>query len=170
MCCPQYASKFGKLSSGNSTRKGPFPIPKKDSAKECWNYCTIAVISHASKVMLKTSKPGLENFELPDAQAGFRKGRGNRDQLGNIRCIMEKAIEFQKNIYFCCLTTLKPSTVWIRTNFGKFLKRWEYQTTGPGFWDTFMQIKEQQNYKWNNGQVPNWERSTSRLYIVTLLI
>ena len=80
------------------------PIPKKGNAKECSNYCTIALISHASKVMLKILQARLQqyvNHELPDIQAGFRKGRGTRDQIANIRWIMEKAREFQKNIYFC---------------------------------------------------------------------
>ena len=80
------------------------PIPKKDNAKECSNYCTIALISHASKIMLKILQARLQqyvNCELPYVQAGFRKGRGTRDQIANIRWIMEKAREFQKNIYFC---------------------------------------------------------------------
>ena len=71
--------------------------------KECSNYCTIALISHASKVMLKLLQARLKqymNCELPDVQAGFRKGRGTRDQIANIRWIMEKAREFQKHIYF----------------------------------------------------------------------
>ena len=78
-------------------------IPKKDNAKECSNYCTIALISHTSKVMLKILQARLQqyvNCELPDIQAGFRKGRGTRDQIANIRWIIEKAREFQKNIYF----------------------------------------------------------------------
>ena len=80
------------------------PIPKKGKAKECTNYRTIALISHASKVTLKILQARLQqhmNHELPDVQAGFRKGRGTRDQIANIRWIMEKAREFQKNIYFC---------------------------------------------------------------------
>ena len=79
------------------------PTPKKNNAKECSNYCTVALISHASNVMLKILQARLEqymNCELPDVQAGFRKGRGTRDQLTNICWIMEKAREFQKNIYF----------------------------------------------------------------------
>ena len=79
------------------------PIPKKGSAKQCSNYHTIALISHASKVMLKILQAGLQqcvNRELPDIQAGFRKGRGTRDQIANC-WIIEKAREFQKNIYFC---------------------------------------------------------------------
>ena len=80
------------------------PIPKKGNAKECSNYCTIALISHASKVMLKILQPRLQQYvnrELPNVQASFRKGRGTRDQIANICWIMEKAREFQKNIYFC---------------------------------------------------------------------
>ena len=99
------------------------PIPKKDNAKECSNYHTVALISHASKVMLKILQARLQqyvNHELPDVQAGFRKGRGTRDQIANTRWIMEKAREFQKNIYFCFLTMPKPLTVWITINCGKF--------------------------------------------------
>ena len=79
------------------------PIPKKGSAKEGSNYFTIALISHASKVMLKILQGRLQQYvnrELPDVQVGFRKGRGTRDQIANIRWIVEKAREFQKNIYF----------------------------------------------------------------------
>ena len=79
------------------------PIPKKGNAKECSKYCTIALISHASKVMLKILQARLQqymNCEFPDVQAGFRKGRGTRDQIDNILWIMEKGREFQKNIYF----------------------------------------------------------------------
>ena len=86
------------------------PIPKKGNAKECSNYHTIALISQASKVMLKILQARLQqymNCELPDVQAGFRKGRGTRDQIANIRWIMEKAREFQKNIYFCFIDYAK---------------------------------------------------------------
>ena len=92
------------------------PIPKKGNAKECSNYCTIVLISHASKVMLNILQARLQqyvNHELPDVQAGFRKGtrrlRGTRDQIANIRWIIEKARKFQKNIYFCSMP--KPLTV-----------------------------------------------------------
>ena len=80
------------------------PVPEKGNANECSNYCTIALISHTSKVMLKILQARLQQFvnhELSDVQAGFRKGRGARDQISNIRLIIKKAIEFQKNIYFC---------------------------------------------------------------------
>ena len=86
------------------------PIPKKGNAKECSNYRTIALISHANKVMLKILQAGLQqyvNHELPDVQAGFRKGRGTRDQIANIHGIIEKARQFQKNIYFCLIDCTK---------------------------------------------------------------
>ena len=82
------------------------PIPKKGNAKVRSNYHTIALISHASKVMLKILQAGLHQYvngELPDVQAGFRKGRGTRDQIANICWIIEKARMFQKNIYFCLI-------------------------------------------------------------------
>ena len=99
------------------------PIPKKGNAKECSNYHTIALISHTSKGMLKILQARLQQYmnrEFPDAQAGFRKGRGTRDQIPNICWIIEKAREFQKNIYFCLLSMQKPLTVWITINCGKF--------------------------------------------------
>ena len=86
------------------------PIPKKGNAKECSNYCTIALISHASKVMLKILQARLQqyvNHELQDVQAGFRKGSETRDQIANICWITEKAREFQKNIYFCFIDYAK---------------------------------------------------------------
>ena len=85
-------------------------IPKEGNAKECSNYCTIAFISHASKVMLKTLQVRLQqyvNCELPNVQAGFRKGRGTRDQIANICWMIKKAREFQKNIYFCLIDCAK---------------------------------------------------------------
>ena len=123
------------------------PIPKKGNAKECSNYHTIALISHASKVMLKFLQAMHQQYvdrELPDVQAGFRKGRGTRDQIANIRWIMEKPREFQKNIHFYLLTMSKPLTVWITINCGKFFRRLEYQTTWPASWETYMQVRKQQ--------------------------
>ena len=102
------------------------------NAKECSNYHTITLISHTCKVVLKILQARLQqcmNRELPDAQAGFRKDRGMRDQIANICWIIEKAREFQKNIYFCIIDYANPLTVWITTNCGKFFKRWEYQAT-----------------------------------------
>ena len=104
------------------------------NAKECSNYHTIALISHTSKVMLKILQARLQqylNCELPDVQAGFRKGRETRSQIANIHWTIKKAREFQKNIYFCSIDYTKPLTVWITTNWGKFLKRWEYQNISP---------------------------------------
>ena len=105
---------------------------KKGNTKECSNFLTIAFISHASKVMLKIVQARLQQYvnrELPDVQAGFRKGRRIRDQIANIRWIMEKAREFQKTSTSALLITPKPLTVSITTNSVKFFKRWEYQTT-----------------------------------------
>ena len=107
-------------------------ITKKGSAKECLNYQTIALILHARKVTLKILQARLQQYmnqELPGVQARFRKDRGTRDQIANICWIIEKAKEFQKTYTYVSLTTLKPLIVWITTNCGKFLKRWEYQTT-----------------------------------------
>ena len=101
------------------------PIPKKGNAKECSNYCTIALISHANKVMLKILQARLQqyvNHELPDVQAGFRKGRGTRDQIANICWIIKKARDLQKISTFALLTMPKPLTMWITTNCGKFFK------------------------------------------------
>ena len=107
-------------------------IPKKGNAKECSIYCTVALISHASKVMLKTLQARIQQYmngELPDVQAGFRKGRGTRDQIANIHWLIEKARGFQKTSISALLTMPKPLTVLITTNCGKFFKRWEYQNT-----------------------------------------
>ena len=134
MCCTQYASKFGKLSSWpRDCRRSVFiPIPKKGNVKECSNYHTIALISYASKVMLKILLARLQqyvNHELPDDHAKFRKGRGTRDQMANIHWIMEKQGSSRKISIYALLTMPKPLTVWTTTNSGKFLKRREYQTT-----------------------------------------
>ena len=101
------------------------PIPKKDNAKECSNYRTIALISHASKVMLKILQARLQQFmnqELPDVQDGFRKGKGTRNQIANIRWIIKKAREFQKNIYFCFIDYAKAFDYVDHNKLWKFLK------------------------------------------------
>ena len=103
-CCTQYASKFGKLSSNHKTGKGQFSFQSQRVMIKNLQYCTIALISHASKVMLKILWARLQqyvNHKLPDVQAGFRNGRRTRDQIANIHWIIEKAREFQKNTYFC---------------------------------------------------------------------
>ena len=123
-CCTQYVSKFGKPSTVHRTGKCVFiPTPKKGNPKECSKYCTITLISHASKVMLKILQARLQQYvnrELPDVQAGFRKGRGTTDQTASIRWIIEKARQFQENIYFCFIDYAKALTVWITISCGKF--------------------------------------------------
>ena len=102
------------------------PIPKKGNTKECSNYHTIALIAHASKVMLKILQAKLQQYmnrELPDVRAGFRKGRGTRDQIANIRWIMEKAREFQKNIYFCFIDYAKAFDCVDHNKLWKILKQ-----------------------------------------------
>ena len=99
------------------------PVPKKGNPKECSNYHTIALISHASKVKLKILQARLQqyvNHELPDVQAGFRKGRGTRDQIANISWIIEKARVPEKKSISALLTMQIPLTVWITINCGKF--------------------------------------------------
>ena len=101
------------------------PLTKKSNAKECSKCCTIALNSHASKVILKIFQARFQQYmnqELPEVQAGFRKGKRTRDQIASTHWIIEKAREFQKNTYFCFMTILEPLTVWITTNCGKLLK------------------------------------------------
>ena len=122
-------------------------IRKKGNDKECSNYLTIALISHASKVMLKILKARLQkymNCELPDVQARFRKGRETTDQIANIHWIIEKQESSRKTSASALLAMSKPLTVWITANSGKFFKRWEYQTTWPAYWEICMQIRKQQ--------------------------
>ena len=106
--------------------------PKKGNAKECSNYCTVALISHASKVMLKILQARLQQYvnrELPDVQADFRKGRGTRDQIANIRWIIEKSREFQKNIYFCFIDYAKAFDCVDHNKLWKILEEMAYQIT-----------------------------------------
>ena len=101
------------------------PILKKGNAKECSNYCTIALISHASKVVLKILQARLQqyvNHELPDVQAGFRKGRGTKDQIANICWIIEKTREFQENIYLCFIDYAKAFDCMDHNKLWKILK------------------------------------------------
>ena len=97
--------------------------------------------------MLKILQDRLQQYmnrELPDIQAGFRKGRGTRDQIANICCIIKKTREFQKNIYFCFIDYAKAFDCVDHNNCGKFWKRWEYQTTWPASWEICIQVKKQQ--------------------------
>ena len=109
-CCTQYASKFGKQWPYNWKRSIFILIPKKGNAKECSNYHTIVLILHASKVMLNILHARLQqymNWDFPDVWVRFRKDRGTRDQIANIPWIIEKAKEFQKNIYLCFIDYTK---------------------------------------------------------------
>ena len=123
------------------------PIPKKGNAKECSNYCTIALISHASKVTLKILQTRLQqyvNHELPDVQAGFRKDRGTRDQIANICWITEKARELQKNIYFCFIDYAKAFDCVDHNKLWKILKEMGIPNHLPDSWETCMQVRKQQ--------------------------
>ena len=121
--------------------------PKESNAKECSNYCTIALISHTNKVMLKIFQARLQqyvNHELPDVQTGFRKGRGTRDQIANIRWIMEKAREFQENIYFCFTDYAKTFDCVDHSKLWKILKEMGIPDHLTGLLRICMQVKKQQ--------------------------
>ena len=148
-CCTQYDQEIWKTQQWPQDWKRSvfIPIPKKGNAKECSNYCTIALISHASKVMLKILQARLQhymNHELTDVKASFRKGRGTRNQIANICWIIQKAKTSRKTSISSSLTMPKPLTVWITINCAKFWKRWAYQTTWPAPWETCMQVRKQQ--------------------------
>ena len=147
------------------------PIPKKGNAKECANHRTIELISHANKVMLKILHAWLQqyvNHELPDVQAGFRKGRAIRDQIANMHWIIEKAREFQKNICFIdyaeAFDFVEHNKVW------KILQEMEI----PDHLTCLLRnlyVAQETTVRTRHGTlVQNWERNMSRLYIVTLLI
>ena len=123
-CCTQYASKFGKQQWPQDWKRSLFiPISKKGNAKECSNYCTIALISHARKVMLKILQARLQqyvNHELPDVQAGFRKGRGTEIKLPTSAGSLKKQESSRKTSISALLTMPKPLTVWITIYCGKF--------------------------------------------------
>ena len=156
-------------------------IPKKGNSKECSNYHTIALISHARKVMLKILEARLQsmwnkNFQI-GVQAGFRKGRGTRNQIANICWIMKKARESQKNICFCLIDYSKAFDCGDHNKLWKILKEMGI----PGHLNCLLRNQhggqeavvrtrhgKKKNQTWNNRMVPNWERNTSRLYIVTL--
>ena len=150
------------------------PIPKKGNAKECLDYWTIALISHAHKVMLKILQARFQeyvNWELPDVQAKFGKGKGTRILIANIHWIMEKAREFQRNIYFCFVNYAKAFDCVDHNKLWKILKT-------MGLSDHFTCILRNMcagqvvTVRARHGTIgfPYWERSMTRLYIVTLLI
>ena len=123
-------------------------VPKKGNETEYSNYHMVpSYISHVSKAMLKILQARLQQYvnrEFSDVQAGFRKGRGTRDQIANICWIIEKHESSRKTSVSALLTMPKPLTVWITINCGKFFKRWAYQTTWPASWEICMQVRKQQ--------------------------
>ena len=147
-CCTWYVSKFGKLSSGHRTGKGQssFQSLRKTMPKNAQTTTQLHSSHHASKVMPKILQVRLQQYvkwELPDVQAGFRKGRGTRDQIANI-CWTWKKQESSRKTSISALLTAKALTVWITINCGRFWKRWEYHTTWPASWETYMQVGKQQ--------------------------
>ena len=145
------------------------PIPKKSNAKECSNYCTIALISHASKIMLKILQVRLQyeplNFQL--FKLDLEMAEEQEIKLPTSTGSLKKQESSRKTSTSALLTMPKTLTAWITANCGKFWKRWEYQTTWPASWETWMQVMKRQlglDMEWQTG--PNQKRSTSRLYIV----
>ena len=147
------------------------PIPKKGNAKDYPNHRTTALISHASKAMLKILHTRLQqylNHELPDVQAGFQRGRGTRYQITNIHWIIEKAREFQTNT--CFIDYIKAFECVGHNKLWRILKEMGIPDYLTCFLRNLYAGQEATVRTWNNRLVPNWERSTSRLCIVTLLI
>ena len=151
------------------------PIPEKGNAKECSNYHTIALISHASKVMLKIFQARFQQYmnrELPDVQSGFRKSRGTRDQIANICWIIGKAREFQKNIYFCFIDYAKAFDSVDHNKLWKIRK--EMGITDHLIWLLRNLYAGQEATVRTGHGIPDWFQIAkgvlSRLYIVTLLI
>ena len=151
------------------------PNPKKGNAKECSNYCTIALISHASKVMLKILQVRLQqdmNQELPDVQTGFRKGRGTRNQIANIHWLIQKVKELQKNIYFCFIDYAKALDCVDNNNLWKILQEMGI----PNHLTCLMRnlyAGQEATLRTGHGKRTGsklGKECTSRLYVVTLLI
>ena len=145
-CYTQYASKFGKLSSGHRTGKSQFSFQSQRRAmpKNVQTTAQFVFISHDSKVMLKILQARLQKYvnqELLDVQTAFRKRKRTRDKIANIYWIIEKLENSRKTSTSASLTMLKPLTVWIITNCEKFWNRWEYHTTLPASWETCMHYK-----------------------------
>ena len=141
-CCTQYANKFGKFSNGHRIGKRSvfLSIPKKGNAKECSNYCTTALISHASKVMLKILQARINSTWTKNFQM-FKLDLEKAEELDIILPTStgswKKQESSRKTSASALLTTPKPLTVWITTNCGKFFKRWDYQTNLPVSWEIY---------------------------------
>ena len=146
----------------------------KGNAKECSNYYTIALISHVHKIMLKILQARIQQYvnrELPDVQAGFRKGRGTRDQTANIHWIIKKAREFQKNIYFCFIDYSKAFDCVDHNKLENSERDGNLRPPDlPLEKSVCKSGSNSQNWTWNNRLVPNRKRSMLRLYIVTFLV
>ena len=161
-CFTRYVSIFGKLSTGYRTGKGQFPF--QSQRKAITNNVHTTTQLHSSHTLAKkyskSSKMGFNDHEPPNVQAGFRKGRGTRDQIDNIHW----------NIHFCLPTTPMPLTVWVIKNCGKCLRRWEYQNTLPASWEICMQVNKQQlKLDMEQQTGPNWERSSQGCILSTCL-
>ena len=147
-CCTQYAANLENSAVATGLEKSVLiQISKKGNAKESSNYCTIALISHASKVMLKILQARLQeyvNHELPDVQLVLEKAEEPEIKLPTSAGSQKKQESSRKTSISALLTMPKPLTVWITINCGKFWKRWEYQTTWPASWETCMQVRKQQ--------------------------
>ena len=175
-CYTQYTSKFGKLSSGHRTGKGQFSFQSQRKAMPKNVQSTVQLYSFhmLARSYSKYSKLGfnsvwIEKFQM--FKLDLEKAGEPEIKLAASTGSYKKQESSRKTSTSVSLTTPKPLTVLITTNCGKFFKRWEYQTTWPASWEICMQVKKQQlELDMEQQPVPNWERSTSRLYTVTLLI
>ena len=165
-CCTQYASKFGTQHWPQDGKRSVFiSIPKKVNDEKYSNYDTIALISHASKVILIILQARLQqcvNQELPDVQAGFRKNRGTRDQIANIHC---KRVP--KKIYICFIDYAKAFDCVDHNKLQKIIQEMDIK---DHFTCLLRNLYADQEATWNNWLAQNWERTVTRMYIVTLLI
>ena len=161
MWCTQYANKFGEVSSRHRTGKGQVLFQsQKGNVNEHSNYVTIVQLGSFHMLVRLCSKSFKLAFSSSEqrtsrCKGGFRKGRGRRDQIANIYWIRKKGNSRKKTSTSTSLTTQKPFTVWITTNYGKFLRRWEYQTTLPVSWETCF---GQEAIGHGTNFVQNWER------------
>ena len=174
-CCTQYASKFWKLSSGHRTGKGQFSLQSQRKAIPMNAQTTTQLHSSHTQVKwcLKFSKAGFSNTWTVNFQMFklvLEKAEEPEIKLPTSAGSLKKQESSQKTSISALLTTPKPLTVWITINCGKFWKRWEYQTTWPASWETCMHVRKQQLELDMEQQTPNRKRSSSSLYIATLLI
>ena len=175
-CCTQYGSIFGKLSSGQRTRKGQFSFQSQRKAMPKNSHITMQL--HSSHMLAKKcskfSKPGFSNMWIVNFQMFklvLQKAEEPEIKLPTSAGSLKKQESSRNSSLSALLSMWKPLSVWITINCGKFWKRWEYQTTWPDSWETYMQVRKQQlELYMEHILVSNRKRSMSRLYIVTLLI